>query len=53
MTPGQAAYELWRALVKAPLTWEQLPQPARDGWEDIAQAGIRAQKELDKASNPG
>jgi hypothetical protein len=42
LTPGQAAFEKWNSLVpltnRVYITWEQYPEAAKQGWEEIAQA---------------
>jgi hypothetical protein len=41
MTPGQAAYDKWRALlIVHPVPWEQIPESGKAGWEEVAQAAI-------------
>lgn len=38
-TPGEAAYNRWRAMTQHPIvTWERLPSNARWTWEKVAQA---------------
>lgn len=41
-TLGQIAYETWSSLlhIPSPITWEDLPQTAQDGWEMVAQIVI-------------
>ena len=38
-TPGEAAYNRWRAMTQHPIaTWDRLPAHARWMWEKVAQA---------------
>jgi hypothetical protein len=40
---GQAAYDKWVELLPAPdltVSWEHLPEPARQAWEQIAVAAV-------------
>ncbi len=37
-TPGQVAYEKWLELVQGPpkMNWDELPNSAKQGWQEIA-----------------
>lgn len=51
-TVGQVAYERWMALVPHfDMAWDQLPQSAKDGWEEIAQVAIDHHVEQLKAGS--
>lgn len=43
-TPGHAAYHTWKEVVPLGMSyplWRELPEAARNGWEDIARAAVR------------
>lgn len=41
-TPGQAAFEAWASVLDRPypITWDQHPPEAKEGWEFVAQEAI-------------
>lgn len=42
---GKVAYETWANLVSSPtIKWDELPSPAKAGWEEVALAVIDARK---------
>ena len=54
MTPGQAAFEKWNALVPASnrvfTQWAQLPDVAQEGWEEVAAMAIETHRGLNACS---
>lgn len=45
MTPGQAAFEEWvnRLDRPYPITWNQMPDSGKAGWDEVALAAINQQ----------
>lgn len=55
MTAGEAAYKKWADLIipRAVMTWAELPDIAKKGWEEIAEVAITHHQEMHGCCNGG